>query len=189
MPKLWTDTIEAHKQTVRDAALDAAASLVMRRGLSSVTMSEIAQETGIGRATLYKYFPDVQSLLEAWHERQIGRHLAALASIAHGGEPPIERLGMVLRAYAGMAHGRNDGELAEVLHSGGHAVHARGHLTAFVSALIAEGARAGTVRSDVPPQELAAFCLAAMSGARDSQSDAVVARLVALTIGALGSPG
>lgn len=186
MPRLWNDTIETHKQIVRDAALDAAASLVMRRGLSAVTMSEIAERTGIGRATLYKYFPDVQTLLHAWHERQIGRHLAALGSIAQGGEPPLERLGMVLGAYADMAHGQHDGDLASLLHSGGHAAHARKHLTSFVSELIAEGVAAGAVRTDMPPQELAIFCLAAMSGARDSQSDEAIHRLVALTIDALG---
>lgn len=34
-----------------------------------MTMSRIAEEIGIGRATLYKYFPDVEAILLAWHER------------------------------------------------------------------------------------------------------------------------
>lgn len=189
MPKLWSDTIEAHKQTVRDAALDAAASLVMRRGLHPVTMSEVAEATGIGRATLYKYFPDMRALLFAWHERQINRHLAALASIAEGGGPPMERLARVLGAYAEMAHRQHDGELASLLHSGGHAAHARGHLAAFLSELIAEAARAGTVRTDVPPQELATFCLAAMAGAHGTHSRDAMNRLVALTTDALRRSG
>ena len=75
MPKLWNETIEAHRRAVHDAALDTAAALVAERGLLSVTMSQIAEETGIGRATLYKYFPDVEAILIAWHERQIARHL------------------------------------------------------------------------------------------------------------------
>ena len=53
MPKLWTETIEAHRREVRDAILDAAASLVGEHGLLSVTMSQVAELTGIGRATLY----------------------------------------------------------------------------------------------------------------------------------------
>ena len=187
MPKLWTDTIVAHKQSVRDAALDAAAGLVMRRGLAAVTMSEIAQQTGIGRATLYKYFPDIQSLVQAWHERQIGRHLVALAAIAQGQGKPLERLDAVLRAYAGMAHSHEDGELADLLHGGGHAAQALDHLSAFVAAIIAEAAAAGEVRHDVPPSELATFCLAAMAGARNFGSDAAVSRLVALTYDALGA--
>ncbi len=35
----------------------------------------IAEEAGIGRATLYKYFSDAEVLLLAWHERQISAHL------------------------------------------------------------------------------------------------------------------
>jgi AcrR family transcriptional regulator len=187
MPKLWTHTIEAHRQSVRDAALDATASLVLRRGLTAVTMSEIAQETGIGRATLYKYFPDVQALVHGWHERQIARHLEVLAGIAHGEAPPLERLEAVLRAYAGMAHSHEDGDLANLLHQGVHAAHALDHLSIFVSAIIAEAAEAGDVRRDVAPAELATFCLAAMAGARSLSSDASIARLVALTLDGLGA--
>ncbi len=54
---------------MQDAALDATAALVAERGLRSVTMSQIAAQSGIGRATLYKYFPDVEAILLAWHER------------------------------------------------------------------------------------------------------------------------
>jgi len=65
VPKLWTVTIEEHRRAVRDATLDTTAALVAERGLASVPMSQIAAETGIGRATLYKYFPDVEAILAA----------------------------------------------------------------------------------------------------------------------------
>jgi len=71
VPKLWNETIEAHRRTVRLAVLETTAALVAEHGLRSVTMSQIAEDTGIGRATLYKYFPDVEAILLAWHERQI----------------------------------------------------------------------------------------------------------------------
>lgn len=51
MPKLWNQTIEAHRRDVHDAILDTAAALVAEHGLRSVTMSQIAEQTGIGRAT------------------------------------------------------------------------------------------------------------------------------------------
>ena len=71
VPKLWNETIEAHRAAVRDAILDTTAALVAEHGLWSVTMSQIAEKTGIGRATLYKYFADVEAILLAWHERPI----------------------------------------------------------------------------------------------------------------------
>ncbi|MGH9199575.1 MAG: TetR/AcrR family transcriptional regulator, partial [Acidimicrobiia bacterium] len=67
MPRLWSDTIQAHRREVREAILDITAKLVGEHGLRSVTMSQIAEDTGIGRATLYKYFPDVEAILSAWH--------------------------------------------------------------------------------------------------------------------------
>src|ERR671921_393403 len=81
VPKLWKETIEAHRQGVRDAVLDTTAALVAEHGLRSVTMSQIAGETGVGRATLYKYFSGVEAILLAWHERQITGHLEHLAEL------------------------------------------------------------------------------------------------------------
>ena len=81
VPRLWNDTIQAHRAAVRDAILDTAAALVAEHGVFSVTMSQIAEATGIGRATLYKYFPDVEAILVAWHERQITTHLAQLEEL------------------------------------------------------------------------------------------------------------
>ncbi len=75
MPKLWTETIQTHRNQVRDAILDTTAALVAEQGLLQVTMSQIAEQAGIGRATLYKYFPDIESILLAWHDRQITAHL------------------------------------------------------------------------------------------------------------------
>jgi len=54
MPKLWTETIEAHRREVHDAIVETTATLVAKHGPTSVTMSQIAGDTVIGRATLYK---------------------------------------------------------------------------------------------------------------------------------------
>src|SRR5215211_8608574 len=48
MPKLWNETIEAHRAAVRDAILETTWALVAERGLLSVTMSQIAEKAGIG---------------------------------------------------------------------------------------------------------------------------------------------
>ena len=81
VPKLWTETIEAHRREVREAILVTTAALVAEHGLRSLTMSQIAEGTGIGRATLYKYFSGVEAILLAWHERQITGHLEYLAGV------------------------------------------------------------------------------------------------------------
>src|SRR4051794_28728085 len=104
MPKLWTETIEAHRREVRGAILATAAALVVEHGLHAVTMSQIAKATGIGRATLYKYFSDVEAMLFAWHERQVSGHLEQLAEVRDQASAAGERLEAVLEAYALISH-------------------------------------------------------------------------------------
>jgi len=84
VPRLWDETIEVHRRAVHEAILDTAAALVSERGLLSLTMSKVAEETGIGRATLYKYFPDVGSVLAAWHDRLVTAHLRHLIEARDG---------------------------------------------------------------------------------------------------------
>ena len=145
MPKLWTDTVEEHRRAVRDAVLAATAKLVAEQGLTSVTMSGIAAETGIGRATLYKYFPDVETILTAWHERQVASHLQHLAAVRDQAEADdADRLEAVLTAYALMTHEQPHGsEIAALLHRGEHIGRAHQHLTGLIENLVADAARAG----------------------------------------------
>jgi AcrR family transcriptional regulator len=185
VPKLWNDTIEAHRSAVREATLDATAALVAEHGLSSVTMSQIAKDTGIGRATLYKYFPDVDSILTAWHERQINAHLAQLAEIGEQSATPRERLESVLHAFAFISRGNHDTDLAALMHRGGHVVRAQQQLHAFITDLIADGAKAGELREDIPPGELATYCLHALTSASSLPSKAAITRLVAVTLAGL----
>ena len=182
MPKLWNDTIETHHQAVHDAVLDAAAGLVAAQGLTAITMSAIAAATGIGRATLYKYFPDVEAILGAWHQRQIARHLAQLAEIAHKPGSPGRRLEAVLNAYVQNAFGHRAGHDAALLHGGEHTIHARQHMQVFLARLIAEAQATGEARSTADAAELAVYCLAALDGAAALASKAATSRLIGLVL-------
>ena len=185
MPKLWSDTIEAHRRSVRSATLDTTAALVVEHGLLSVTMSQIAERTGIGRATLYKYFPDVEAILVAWHERQISGHLEHLAELRDQAGGAAERLQAVLEAYALIQHEHNGSELAALLHRGTHVVRAQQHLTDLIRDLLTEAVETGDVRDDVPPDELASYCLHALTAAGTVRSEAAVRRLAVVTLAGL----
>ncbi|MBA3798981.1 MAG: TetR/AcrR family transcriptional regulator [Geodermatophilaceae bacterium] len=188
MPKLWNETIEAHRHAVRDATLDATAALVAERGLASVTMSQIAEDTGIGRATLYKYFPDVDAILMAWHERQIAGHLEHLAEVRDRAGDPGQRIEAVLEAFALMSHQHDGTELATLLHRGEHVARAQRQLRDFIRDLLVEGAAAGDLRDDVAPDELASYCLHALTAAGGMPSKAAIRRLVAVTLAGLRPP-
>lgn len=191
MPKLWTHTIEAHRHEVRDAILGTTAGLVARLGLRAVTMSQIAEETGIGRATLYKYFPDVEAILSAWHERQVTGHLAHLVEIRDRAGTPAERLEVVLDAYARIQHELRSAhatELAAVLHRDHHVARAQKQLRAFLRDLLSDGARSGELRDDVTPEELANYCLHALAAASSLPSKPAIRRLVQVTLSGLRIP-
>lgn len=193
MPKLWDETIEAHRRSVRAATLDTTARLVAERGLRAVTMSEIAEKTGIGRATLYKYFPDVETILATWHQRQIAQHLAHLAEVRDGAQTPREQLEAVLTAYAhiqrerarhqhNQAHGR---ELEVLLHTDPQVSHAQGELHRMIRDLISKAAGSRIARDDITPGELAHYCIHALQAAGQARSEKSVSRLVTLTLAGL----
>jgi AcrR family transcriptional regulator len=188
MPKLWDKTIEAHRREVRDATLDTTAALVAEHGLLSVTMSQIAEETGIGRATLYKYFPDVEAILLAWHERQIRAHLEHLVQVGSQAGAADERLEAVLETYALIIYEHHGTELAALLHRGEHHARARQQLSGFIRDLLTEAAKTGDLRDDVPPEELASYCLHALDAAGSLPSRAAVRRLVTVILAGLRSP-
>jgi AcrR family transcriptional regulator len=184
VPKLWEATIEAHRREVRDAILDATVVLVHERGLLSVTMSQVAEQTGIGRATLYKYFPDVEAILLAWHERNISAHLEYLGRLAsRPGGSPWAHLVAVLEAYALIRHEQlHDTEIAAFVHHPEHLVEPQQRVSEFVRPLIAAAAQAGEARDDVAPDELARYCVHALGAAAWLRSKAAVQRLVAVVL-------
>jgi AcrR family transcriptional regulator len=188
MPKLWTETIETHRREVRDAILDITAALVAKNGLRSVTMSQIAEDTRIGRATLYKYFSGVEAIMFAWHERQVNRHFQHLIQVRNQVGTPGQRLEAVLQAYALIAlesRGHHGTELAALLHRGEHVARTQRHLRDLVQDLLTEAAETGDLRNDIAPNELASYCLHALAAAGSLPSRAAVRRLVMVTLDAL----
>ncbi len=172
--------------------MDTTAALANEHGLRAVTMSRVAEETGIGRATLYKYFPEVEAILFAWHERQITGHLEHLAEVRDRADTAVERLKAVLEAYALIAHeshGHHHSELAAFLHEDEQVVRAQQRLRDMIGVLLAEGAQTGDVRDDVAPRELASYCLHALTAASTLPSKAAVRRLVRVTLAGLNAPG
>nr|WP_211244069.1 TetR/AcrR family transcriptional regulator [Actinospica robiniae] len=187
VPKLWTETIASHRETVRETILDAMWHLVSERGLAAVTMSQIAEQAGIGRATLYKYFPDVEAILLAWHERQVAEHLAELAAIRTQHDDPASQLHAVLTAYAFISRhrGAHPGDLAAFLHRDPGLEPAQQQLLALITRLLADAAASGAVRTDTAPAYLATYALHALAAASGLPDEPSVHRLVEVVIAGL----
>ncbi|WP_020524160.1 TetR/AcrR family transcriptional regulator [Catelliglobosispora koreensis] len=69
----------------RVLVLEAARRLFTSQDPRSVTMEDIAREAGVGRATLYRRYPDVPTIAAAL----LGEHESALQAELIGGPPPL----------------------------------------------------------------------------------------------------
>ena len=183
MPKLWTDTVEGHRHAVRTAVLDAVAALVAETGFSGVTMTGVAERAGVTRATLYKYFPDVEALLRAWHERQVSDHLGELESVRSETAGTGRQLQAVLEAYALMIYDRPSHDVQHAdLHRGSHMGQAHQYLEAFIAGLIRADVQEKDAELAMDPADLARYCIQAISSARSLSSRDAVPNLVSVTV-------
>jgi AcrR family transcriptional regulator len=183
----WTATVDTHRRAVREAILETTWALATEHGPLSLTMSQIAEATGIGRATLYKYFPDVEAILSAWHERHVDSHLEHLAALRDQAGEPDQKLRTVLEAYALIVHhrDRHGAELVALLHRGQQPVRAEQQLVELIESLLIDTTRTGDVRDDLAPGELARYCLHSLAAAGAMTSEDAVRRLVTVTLDGL----
>ncbi len=66
----WLATVANHKQQQALHIGRAAAELALEHGISAVTMSALARDAGISRATLYNYVPDVATAISLYLKAQ-----------------------------------------------------------------------------------------------------------------------
>lgn len=88
----------ARADIAAEQILDAAARLFVERGVGATGMGEVARAAGCSRATLYRYFPNRQSLRIAFVHREARRVAAAVAAEIAGIDDPAERIVVAMLA-------------------------------------------------------------------------------------------
>jgi len=56
MPRIETQTLAEHRDWRRNQLIEAAASIALESGGSSVTVAAVAQRAGLSRTSVYEYF-------------------------------------------------------------------------------------------------------------------------------------
>ena len=86
----------AQREDIRDLILDSVDVLLARFGYNKMTVEDIAQQTGIGKGTIYLHFSSKEELTLSHIDRIIDRMLAQLRFFAKNGSSPQDRIKKML---------------------------------------------------------------------------------------------
>lgn len=101
----------SNERSLSDQILEAAASCVLAFGVDRVTLAEIARRAGVSRPTVYRRFPDTQSILAALLTARV---VGVLDTTEVGGPG---RAALVNRIVTVAERLRDDEVIMAVLHS------------------------------------------------------------------------
>lgn len=82
-----------------DQILDALQQLLATKSIENISVSEIARTAGIGKGSIYYYFPSKDAILEAMIERSYKKPMEIAKQLAKQTEvSPFTRMAMILQA-------------------------------------------------------------------------------------------
>jgi AcrR family transcriptional regulator len=175
MPQIWAESIEQHKRQTIARIIDATVALVAENGLSATSMSHVAERAGIGRATLYSYFPDVEHILLAWHEQEVDRYTQSLSDeLARQTDTPSALQVIITRLIEGFTSGHDHALDASRVELSAlspdikrQMAGASAKLAALLDEVLEHGIRTGQLRPDLDRQLTATLIMRAASAARE----------------------
>jgi AcrR family transcriptional regulator len=153
--------VRADAQRNRDRLLEAAVHAFASDGVE-VTLDAIAKAAGVGIGTLYRHFPTREALIEAAYRQELAHLCDAVPGLLRS-LPPDEATRAWMDGFIDYMTTKRymAGALQAVIASGGNPyAESRGRLIAAITALLGAGVTAGTLRSDVAPNDV----LLALSG-------------------------
>ncbi len=72
---------QAKKAENREKIISTAVDLIIKNGLKSASMREIAQNAGIGEATIYNYFPSKNAIVFGYYQQCLEKSISRLQAI------------------------------------------------------------------------------------------------------------
>lgn len=167
----WDTMIASYRQDAQRGISSAALRVVARQGVVETTMTDVAKEAGIARKTLYRYFPDVESILVAHVENEIRLLRDQMASYPEGVTPlkHLERcFAMALARWSEDPLGGVLGLGAGLMHKSGSAVRVVIGELRFEMVKVLEMAKlAKEVRADINNELVSDVMIGTMLGARE----------------------
>ena len=150
----------ALQQRVADAILDGAARMLAVEG-EQASMNEVAEAAGVARATVYRYFPNRQALLDELAQAAVSDAEARLASARIDEVPPQEGIARAVRALVDL--GDSFVLLARERARSDHQRFERS-VTQPLRDLFDRGQAAGDIRSDITSARLTESLIGSIVG-------------------------
>ena len=144
------------------------------------SMRAIAREAGVGIATLYRHFPNRESLVDAVYRDQVERLTAGARDLLAQVPPPaaLRRWMDLFGEWIATKNGMLDTLLAMI--ESGEIAHARTQteLLAAIDALLDAGRATGELRADVTAEDIAASLIGIFTVAPLPEHEARASRLL-----------
>jgi AcrR family transcriptional regulator len=87
-------------QDRREAIIDAALAVMLRKGIAATTVRDVAQQMGTSSGLIHHYFESMDDLLAAAFDRAAGQDLELAVTAMRGGATPLDRLRLFFATYA-----------------------------------------------------------------------------------------
>lgn len=143
-----------------DIILDALQQLLEEKKIQNISVSEIAQKAGIGKGSIYYYFPSKEAILDALIQRSYEKPLLTAKNLAAQTDvAPFTRMAMLFQACqnssTAFVKGNNNSpndtsaqELAFLHHK--YLSHVISELKPDLTEIIKQGIESGEIRFDYP---------------------------------------
>lgn len=83
----------------REQILETAAKLFAKHGYAAADTQLLAEELGVGKGTIYRYFPSKEEVFLAAADRVMQMLFKTVDASVHGIEDPLDRIAVAIRTY------------------------------------------------------------------------------------------
>jgi AcrR family transcriptional regulator len=139
----------------RQKIIDRSRSLFLMRGVSSLTMEEIATLQGISKKTLYRYFPNKEALVSAAIQERLAKVAQQIAEIGQKEDRSfLERMQEILHVVSRQMAELGEGLIRDLYYNHPDLWaridrYRQDHVFAVIESLLVEGTRSGFIRRDI----------------------------------------
>lgn len=169
----------------RVAIIEAAHELFAQNPL--VPLSEVAKRAGVGAGTLYRHFPTREALVEAVYAAELDDVGTSAAKLLDEHPPEVALRAWMDRYAAFVATKRGMVDTLRTAWASGRiaAPTTRERITGAISTILAAGARDGSLRADVPADDVTAMLVGVLLSTGAGDSPEQTGRLLDLVLDAL----